>query len=163
MRRYAMNAMMGLFAAVACGLAGCGGGGSSSPPSKVELKINLTGALPASTAIGGAQFTVTLPASVTTPANDPGSAVTPSGLFAGALAAVNYSAATNSTAGTMQIAVITVSSVTQVGEIATVTLNLANGAVPTAADFAITGVQVISSAGPNIAGIHAVVASATLK
>jgi hypothetical protein len=113
------------------------------------------------------QFTLILPAGVapTTQAGttDASGAVTPSGTFAGgAITAAGYTAATATTPGSMKIAVITAASVTQVGGIATIVLNLANGATPTVSDFSLSAVQVFDSAGTALPGITAVVASVTL-
>jgi len=150
------------------GLAGCGGGGGSgavqSATRTAVLKINLTGTLPAATTYSAAQFTLTLPAYATpaslVPPSNAGASVTASGGFAGGLAAANYTAAVNNT---MTVAIITVANVTQPGEIATVSLTIANGAVPTSADFPVSDVQVFSTTGAAIPGMNVQVASVTLQ
>jgi hypothetical protein len=157
-------------------LAACGGGGgdSSSVPTTyttATVRIALSGTLPANRAIAGAGFTLALPADVT-PATTNGiiasSVVTPSGTFAGgALIQPVYTPATATTAGSVRIAVANAApaGVTQVGEIATVTLKLANGAVPTAAAFTLpqVGVTVIDTDGNSIGGIDATVSGVTLQ
>lgn len=154
-------------------LTACGGGGSSSITtySTVTLKINLSGALPTDTAMIGAGFTLTLPAYVT-PANTngvvAGSVVTPSGTFTGAstLPPV-YTPATATTPGTLQVALASASAsgVQQVGEIATLVLQLSTGAVPTAASFTLNqaDVRVTDIFGNQVSGMQAVVAAVQLQ
>jgi hypothetical protein len=134
------------------------------------LTINLTGTLPASPAIAGAAFTLTLPANVT--AATTGGAVTngvvtPSGTFAGgAQTPPVYTAATGSTPGTLSITLASAATagVSQTGEVATISLQLANGATPTAASFGISGVSVIDAAlYGTISGMGASVAGVTLQ
>jgi hypothetical protein len=157
-------------------LAACGGGGgdSSSGPTTyttATVRISLSGTLPATRAIAGAGFVLTLPENVT-PATTNGiiasSVVTPSGTFAGGtLIQPVYTPATATTAGTVQIAVANAApaGVTQVGEIATVTLKLANGAMPTAAAFTLpqVGVTVIDTDGNSIGGMQVIVSGVQLQ
>lgn len=157
-------------------LAACGGGGgdSSSGPTTyttATVRIALNGTLPANRAIAGAGFTLALPADVT-PATINGiiasSVVTPSGTFAGGtLIQPVYTPATATTAGTVQIALANAapSGITQVGEIATVTLKLANGAAPTAAGFTLpqVGVTVIDTDGNSVSGMQVIVTGVQLQ
>jgi hypothetical protein len=163
----ALSLITFLIFATLLGLASCGGGGGQGVATSAVVKINLNGVLPAGSTLGGAQFTLILPAGVapTTQAGttDASGAVTPAGPFAGGAAAASYTAATTTTPGSMKIAVITTASVTQVGGVATVVLNLASGATPTVSDFSLSGVQVFDSAGTALPGITAVVASVTLQ
>ncbi|MFZ4855062.1 MAG: PASTA domain-containing protein [Desulfuromonadaceae bacterium] len=142
----------------------------SKGPSTAMLKINLSGDL-AGKAITGTSFTVTLPANVT-PAMV-GSAVatsvvTPSGTFAGNTISpvVTYTAAVGATKGTLQIVLPSslVAGVNTVGEVATVTLQLANGVAPVVADFnplaAVSATDILLSP---IAGISATVVGVTLQ
>jgi uncharacterized repeat protein (TIGR02543 family) len=134
------------------------------------LTINLTGSLPVSTAISGAAFTLTLPVNVT-PAMVNGAiatgVVSVSGTFAGSTLSpqVVYTAATSS-AGTLNITLANSiqAGVTQVGEVATITLQLANGAAPTAGSFGLSAVSVIDATlyAP-ITGMNAVIAGVTLQ
>lgn len=134
------------------------------------LAINLTGTLPASTAIAGAMFTLTLPPDVT-PAITNGAVingvVTPSGVFAGGtLTPPVYTAATASAPGTLIVTLVNSNptGLTQVGEVATISLQLANGVTPTAANFGLSAVSVIDATLYNtISGMSANVASVTLQ
>lgn len=150
-------------------LAACGGGGGSTEPSAAPstavIKLNLTGTLPSNTAIAGVGITITLPANVTPElANSivAASVVTPSGTFAGGTqTSPVYSAAS----GTIQLALVNSADagVTDVGEVATVTLQLANGVAPTDASFSLASVNVIDTLGNPIAGMGAVVSGVTLQ
>ena len=135
------------------------------------LKINLTGTLPASTSIAGADFTLILPTNVT-PALTNGSVattvVTPSGLFAGSSITpqIVYTAATLSTLGTLHITVANSvnSGVTQIGEVATIVLQLSNGALPTLSNFTLTATSATDATYYSvITGISASIASVTLQ
>jgi hypothetical protein len=155
----------------ACG-GGGGGGDGAAPAAKTTatLTISLTGSLPASTAISGAAFTLALPANVT-PAMVNGAVATGvvavSGSFASSTLSpqVVYTAATSS-AGTINITLANSipAGVTQVGEVATITLQLANGVAPTAGSFGLSAVSVIDATlyAP-IAGMNVVVAGVTLQ
>jgi hypothetical protein len=157
----------------ACGGGGGGGGGGGATPvakTTAILTINLTGTLPASTAISGAAFILTLPANVT-PAMINGAVATGvvsvSGTFAGSTLSpqVVYTAATSS-AGTLNITLANSiqAGVTQVGEVATITLQLANGVAPTVSSFVLSEVSVIDATFYNtISDIGANVASMTLQ
>ena len=152
----------------ACGGGDGGGGGVITPVAKTTayLTVSLNGTLPASTSIAGAAFTLTLPAGVT-PATTNGEVssgvVKPSGTFAGGTQTPPvYTAAS----GTLQVALANSipAGVTQVGEVATITLQLANGATPTAGSFGVSGVNVIDATlyAP-IAGMNVIVSNITLQ
>lgn len=144
---------------------------STGTKTTATLKINLSTTLPASTAISGAGFTLTLPANVT-PALTNGvvatGAVLLSGTFANSLLSPQavYTAATASLPGLLKVTLAssTPAGVTQVGEVATITLQLANGAVPTASSFVVSAASVIDAAlyAP-ITGMNVVVASVVLQ
>lgn len=159
----------------------CGGGGSiptttttTTPPAAkttATLTIDLTGTLPASTAIAGADFTLTLPANVT-PATTGGivatSVVTNSGTFSGStlVPQVTNTAAVSPTPGTLRVILSSSAAggVTQVGTVATITLQLANGAVPTTGSFSVSAVSVTDAVLYNqVGGMGASVASVTLQ
>jgi hypothetical protein len=139
---------------------------NTSATVKIALSGNLSGK-----AIAGAGFTVTLPANVT-PALTSGivaaTVVTPSGTFAGntILPVITYTAAAGATKGTLLIVLASsqVAGVSTVGEVATLTLQLANGAAPVAADFSPLSASATDTEGAPIAGISsATVASVTLQ
>lgn len=159
-------------------IAACGGGGGGtssqdSPTAKTTatLKISQTGSLTASTTISGADFTITLPADVT-PAMTNGavtsSTVTLSGTFAGSTLApqVVYTAATGSAPGTLKVILASsdAAGLSLAGEMATITLQLANGAAPTAGNFVVSGDTVFDATlyAP-IVGMNVVVANVTLQ
>jgi hypothetical protein len=164
--------LMTLLTFVACG--GGGGGGSSNTPAATTpttqtttatFKVSLTGTLPANTAIAGAAITLTLPANVI-PAITNGAVaagvVTPSGTFAGGTQSAVYTAATASTPGKLKIDLANTSAtgITQVGEVATVILQLTNGATSaTGTSVSATAVYNVSVA--PIAGMSATVAGQT--
>ena len=156
-------------------LAACGGGGSDAvllPTAKTTatVKVSLNGTLGVDT-IGGADFSLTLPANVTpamTGTTVAISVVAPSGTFAGTTFApdVTYTPVNGATPGKLKILVTNSvpAGVTTVSEIATITLQLANGATPAAVDFPVSSVSVISHpAGVAIAGMSASVTSVTLQ
>jgi hypothetical protein len=163
-------------------LAACGGEegedngtvGHNPPPiakTTATLTINQTGSLPASTTISGADFTLTLPANVT-PAMTNGavatSAVALSGTFAGSTLSpqVVYTPATPGAPGTLKVILASseAAGLSLVGEMATITLQLANGAAPTAGSFVVSAASVIDATlyAP-ITGMNVVVANVTLQ
>lgn len=155
-------------------LAACGGGGGASNPpaakTTASLTINLTGTLPANTTIAGADITITLPADVTPSMNGTLVAtgvVTPSGTFTGGTQTPpEYTPATTNTPGTLKMVLANPvnSGVTQVGEVATITLQLANGAAPTVNSFGVNPVSVIDATLYNtISGMSASVTNVTLQ
>lgn len=151
-------------------LSACGGGGATTATT-ATLKINLNGDSGGKTIIG-AGFTLTMPNNVT-PAQVnnvvASSVVTPSGTFAGSSIApiVTYLPAAGTTPGTVQIVLsnLAVDGVPAVGEVATITLQLSNGAVPIAADFALNSVPVvvIDPLGNVVVGMTASAVSVTLQ
>jgi hypothetical protein len=150
-------------------LAACGDN-STHTNTITTVKVALSGNL-AGQAISGAGFTMTLPANVT-PAMTGGttvaiSVVTPSGTFAGSTLApiVTYSPAVGATPGSLQIIVPSSvpAGVTIVGEVATITLQLANGANPTIADFSVNSVSVTNTFDAPITGMSALVSAVTLQ
>lgn len=163
-------------------LAACGGGGGGdnstadqNPPPAAKttatLTINQTGTLPASSTISGAAFTITLPANaapVMTNGVVAPSAVALSGTFAGSTLSpqIVYTAATSNAPGTLKVILASseAAGLSRMGEMATITLQLANGAAPTASSFVVSGDSVIDTTlyAP-IAGMNVVVASVTLQ
>jgi hypothetical protein len=153
-------------------LAGCGGGGGGNDyiPATIHTtavaKVKLNGDL-AGKAISGAEFTMTLPANVT-PATVDGY-VTPSGTFSDSTIAplVTYVPAVGTTPGTVRIVVSNSvnGGVTTAGEVATVMLQLANGATPTPPNFVLDSVpvKVIDTFGNSMPGMSAVVSGVTLQ
>src|SRR5665647_922899 len=94
--------------------------------------------------------------------------VSNTGTFAGSTLSpqVVYTAATASASGTLKV-ILTASApagVTQVGEVATITLQLANGATPTSGSFGLSNVSVIDAENyDTISGMGVSVASVTLQ
>jgi len=163
-----------VFAMMILTLTACGGGGDSSTPTaqvktEATLKLSLTGTLPADTAIAGAGFTITLPASVTPEIVNnsvASSVIIPSGTFAGGIQIPPvYTAATAAAPGKIQLTLVNavVAGVTQVGEVATVTLQITNGVMPSAASFSVSGVNVIDARGNPVVGMGAVVSGVLLQ
>jgi hypothetical protein len=169
------------FSLMVLGITACGGGGdtASTPTTpapqntvytKAIIKINLGGDL-GGKAIAGAGFTLVLPNNIIPELVNnivASTVVTPTGIFAGGTQTPPvYSAATASTPGTVQIALANsvATGVTTVGEVATITLQLLNGAVPVAADFTLNSVpvNVIDIFGNSVGGMAAVVAGVTLQ
>lgn len=154
-------------------LAACGGGGGggATPPSspvKAILKINLTGTLPA--AMAGLGMTLSLPSNVTPELSSgavAASVVTPSGTCSGGTPTTPvYTAAIGTTPATLQLALANAApaGVAQVGEVATVTLLLANGAAPTTTSFIISNVTVIDTLGnSNLTAMNGTVVSVVLQ
>lgn len=156
-------------------LTACGGGGGTTTPnapaaskSTALLTINLTGALPVGTTVSGAIFTVTLPANVTPALTTAGDValgvITPSGTFAGS----TLSPQATYTAATGELKVILSNSVpagvNQVGEVAKITLQLANGAEPAVASFGVSAASVIDATVYGvIGGMGVSVAGVTLQ
>lgn len=168
---FSITSILTLMILAACG--GGGGGDTKNPsPAKTTaaLTINLTGNLPASTAIAGTDFTVILPANVTPALTNGGVAsgvVSLTGTFAsGTQTRPVYTAATANAPGTLKVILANPvnAGVTQVGEVAMITLQLANGATPTSGSFGINAVSVIDATlYDTINGMGANVASVTLQ
>jgi hypothetical protein len=165
-----------LITITACG--GGGGGGNDTagqnPPvakTTATLKISQTGSLPATKTISGTDCTITLPVNVT-PALTNGEVatgvVTLTGTFANSTLApqIVYTAAVGSTPGTLRVILSSseVAGLSLVGEIATITLKLANGASPTTSNFVVSGDSVIDATlyAP-IAGMNVVVSNVVLQ
>lgn len=157
-----------LLSMTACGEANFGSS-APEPASQAVLKVSLTGALPAGSAIIGAGFSITLPTDVTPDmASDAEAAtvITSSGTFAGGIDTPPvYNAATATAPGTIAVALANAApaGVTDVGEVATITLRLSNGAAPSATSFAISDVKVIDTGGNSVTGIGAAVSSVVLQ
>lgn len=155
----------------ACGGGSNNGGGVGQAHTKATLKITLDGDL-GNNIIAGIGFTLTLPADVT-PAMVNGAVatnvVTPSGTFANTTIApiVIYTPASGTTSGTVQTIIPSSINpgVTTVGEVATITLQLANGVAPVAANFSLNSVpaNVIDTFGNTLAGMSASVSKVTLQ
>jgi hypothetical protein len=135
----------------------------------MTIKVELTGTLPSATTITGAGFTLTLPANVTPAVSGSdvaASVVTLSDTFAGGTQApAVYTPATSATKGTLQVIPVNAvpAGITKVGEIATITLQLANGAAPTLADMgSLSSVTVIDVLYNQISGMGAKISSVTL-
>lgn len=160
-----------------CIICSCGGGGDTTgqnPPltkTTATVKIAHTGSLPAAKTISGADFTITLPADVTpamTNAAVAVGAVTLSGTFAGSSLApqVTYIPATPNSAGTLRVILASSDSsgLSLVGEIATVSLQLAHYAAPTATSFVVSNDSVIDATSyAPIAGMNVIVAGVSLQ
>lgn len=157
-------------------ISACGGGGGSTSPqptakTTATLTINLTGTLPAGTSLSGTDFTVTLPGNVTpVMANGAVAAgvVSSAGVFTGSTLSpqVVYTAATAGVPGSLMVILPNSipAGVTQIGDVATIILQLANGAVPTAADFPLSAVSVIDAAQyAAISGMGVSIASVMLQ
>ena len=92
--------------------------------------------------------------------------IIPSGTFSGStLLPTDYTVATSTTPGTIHLSLVNVTpaGVTQLGDIATIVLNLANKAAPTASSFQLNNINIIDTKGNTLAGINAVVNSVVLK
>lgn len=148
-------------------LSACGDSTSNTTPSvntSATVKIALSGDL-AGKAIAGAGFTITLPANLTPAVTNNAVAatvVTPSGTFAGG---TQTPPVYNAAAGTIQIVLANNASggVVTTGEVATITLQLANNAAPTIAQFPLSDITVIDTLGAPIAGISAIVTGVTVQ
>ncbi len=130
-------------------LAACGsGGGAGTVYTSVTLKVNLSGDL-GGKAISGAGFTLTLPSN-TAPATVNGvvaaGVVKPSGTFADSTITpvATYTPASGTIPGKLVIIIANSipAGVTTVGEVATVTLQLTNGAALSAVNFVLDNVSV---------------------
>ena len=149
-------------------LAACGGGTTDTTKPTATFKISLNGTLPTGTAISGAVFTLTLPDNVI-PELVSGavadSVVTPSGVFAGGvLIPVVYKEATAYAPGMLVIGLASAATtgVAETGEVATVTLRLANSAAPTADSFTLDQAATDLS-GKVVSGLNATVSGMTLQ
>lgn len=161
-------------------LAACGSGSSGSSStqlpapsvsySSATLKIDLIGTLPSGTAISGVNFTLFLLPELT-PAMANGAVatgvVTPSGIFAGGLQTepVFTPAATATSYGNLMVTLADMSQtgVTQLGEVAKITLLLPNHSDPAQNSYILNSNGVFDLAGNPITTVRAVVSEVTLK
>ena len=168
-----------LLSLASCG--GGGGGGVTAPgnavtppaqkvPTTATLKIALTGTLPVDDSIAGVGFTLFFPSDLT-PAMTNGAVaanvVVPSGTFAGGMQAepIFTPSAAPPALGKMLITLADTSptGVTLIGEVATVTLRVANGATPTASSFVLSTNGVIDFNGKPIPSLNAVISEVILQ
>ncbi len=150
---------------------GGGGGGAGTAYTTVTLKVNLNGDT-GGKAIIGAGFTLTLPSNAA-PAMVNGvvadGVVKPSGTFAGStiLPAVTYTPAAGTIPGKLVIIIANSlpAGVTTAGEVATVTLQLANGTALSAVNFVLDSIpgSVIDVSGNPVPGMTASVTGVTLQ
>lgn len=135
------------------------------------VTINLTGTLPANTGISGAAFVLSLPTGVTPSATNgvvSTGVVTNSGTFAGSTLSPQtvYTPTTAGSPGTLRVILAdsAPAGVVLVGEVVTITLQLAAGVTPVAADFGISSVSVIDAVLYNqISGMGASIAGVTVQ
>lgn len=124
-------------------LAGCGGGGSSSPSTTATLKVATAGTLATGSSLYGIDITIRLPAGVTVATTAEGSVapgvVSVSGVAVPGTAPTDlmaYTPATNAADATLRFVIV---SSTQegfgAGEFATVNCNLSAGITPKSSDF----------------------------
>lgn len=168
-----------LLSLASCG--GGGGGGVTAPgdavtppaqkvPTTATLKIALVGTLPVDDSIVGVGLTLFFPSDLT-PAMTNGAVapnvVAPSGTFAGGIPVepIFTPPATPPALGKMLITLTDASltGVTRIGEVATVTLKVANGATPTASSFVLSTNGVIDFYGRPIPSLNAVVSEVILQ
>lgn len=139
-------------------------------PTTAILKLALSGILPSNTAIAGAGLTMTLPAN-TTPTLANGSiasgVVVNSGIFVSSSIQpqIIYTPATVSTLGTIHITLASSNlfGLSQVGEAATITLQLSNGASPSVSSFAINGDNIYDATLTAISGMSVKIVNVTLQ
>lgn len=153
--RYLFGLLLSLVVLLVTGCGGGGGGGTPVvQPTLAIVKVATSGTLPAGTAIGGIQATVTYPsAGLTIAAGD----VAASGSGTGATFASN-------TATTGQVILgLTSATGIQAGEFATLNFHVAAGTFPNAGNFAIAaGATVIDVNGAPISGMSVVVQSVAI-
>lgn len=159
-----------IFVAMFLFLTACGGGSDSAPSTTAKVAIATTGTPPAGKVLVGAGVTIELPAGVTPKLDANGavdsSVITPSGVMTNAATVLSpvYTPANGATPGSLSFALAsTAVNGFGSGEIATVTLQLANGAAPTAAGFPLSGVSLIDSNGGTVAEMGATVSGVTLQ
>jgi len=161
-------------------LAACGGGGggdssstSAVPPpptySSATVKVALVGTLPAGSAISGTSFALFLKPDLT-PSLTSGAVaagvVTPSGTFANGSQITDWTPPnTTTTSGKMMInlADSTPAGVTQVGEVATITLQLVNQTAPPAGSYVLAPYGVVDLSGNPIPTLQAAITDVTLQ
>lgn len=137
---------------------------------KATLKVSLVGTLPAGSSISGVGFTLYFPVSVAPDMINNAVAtgvVTPLGVFSGGLQAdpVYSPAVTAAPYGKMLITLADLSQtgVTQVGDVALITLQVNNETSLTAKDFQLGTNGVIDMEGKPIASVSAVVTDVILQ
>ena len=149
-----------VLALVAVSLLGCGGGGGGSPSSGTttskSYKLNLTGTFAAG-AVGGVQFDLTLPASVTikTQVDSSTSAVvaSDSSFFLSGSIPSSAIKTTKYASGVLSIAAIASPTGFSAGEFATIVCDVTTGATaPAASEFVISNVKIIDANSATIAG-----------
>jgi hypothetical protein len=161
-----MTLMLTLLTLAACG--GGGGGGGASAKTTATVKVALNGTLPAGTALNGAVFTLTLPGDVTPELVNgvvASTVVTASGTFSGGVVTpVVYKEATATSAGVLVIAIASAADagVSVTGEVATVTLHLANSTEPAVTSFTLDQ-SATDMSGKVVSGLSAAVSGVTLQ
>jgi hypothetical protein len=165
-----VSLLLALFSLASCGGGGgSGGSGNSTLPlpgnyTTAIVKIGLSGTLPANTAISGVMFTLFFPSTLS-PALTNGTvaanAVTLSGAYAGGMltAPVYTPPTTAAMLGKLEVTLADTSQsgVSQLGEVARITLLIANGTVPTVGNFIVSTNGVIDVEGKPISTVSAVV------
>jgi hypothetical protein len=166
----------------ACGGGGGGGGGSDNSTATAltatsvtyttaTLQIDLVGTLPAGSSISGVNFTLYMPRELTPAMTGTttvaAGVVIPSGTFVNAiqtdpLFTSSFITGTNSNM-VITLADTSAAGVTQVGEIAKITLQISKNATPTTDSFTLTTNGVIDLAGNPIPTLKAVVSKVTLQ
>ncbi|HXC93888.1 MAG TPA: hypothetical protein VN652_07750 [Geobacteraceae bacterium] len=173
---FSISLLLVLSLLTACGGGGSGGDSSSSSSttatkaySKAILKVDLVGTLPSGSAISGTSFALFLKSDLV-PALTNGEVaagvVTPSGFFTnGAQIAVWTPSNTSMTSGTMMITLADTSpgGVTQVGEVARITLPLTNQTAPAAGSYILAPYGVVDLAGNPIPELKAAISEVILQ
>src|SRR6185369_16955814 len=144
---------------------------SNQKSTRATLKVAISGTLPAGTNISGVGVTMTLPAGVTVATDSSGAVTTesviPSGIFAsGTQATPIYSAENIGNPASLKICPTSnkVEGESQTGEIATIVVNLASGATPTAESFVLSDLVVVNaSTYDKITGISGSVTTVTFQ
>lgn len=177
LRRTLSGGLLVLFSLLAAACGGGGGSGSSTLSaapvtySKAIIKVGLTGTLPPGTAISGASFSLSLlqpdlAIPTTAGAVDTG-VVTPSGTFLGAIQTTpQFTPAVSPVKfGNLMInlADTTAAGVTQVGEIATITVSLPNHAAPPPGSYVLLPYGVVDLSGNPIPTLHIFISDVILQ
>lgn len=168
MIKYILHSIVLSLAFMILSACGGGGGGSETPETPgtkttATLKISL-GGIPNGTLVAGTEFTLTLPANVAPDVDSFGNPtsifVTNSGTFSLSSIApvVSYIKAVVGSPGKVYV-ILANSADNAAGEVATIVLQLANGATPAATDFGLNNpsVKVIDRGGNPISGATAAV------
>jgi hypothetical protein len=164
-----------LFLLTACGGGDSGGASPSSSAnvsySKAILKVNLYGTLPAGSAISGVSFALFLQQPELSPALTNGivdaGVVTPSGTFVNGIQAGPIFTPSNADTkfGKMLITLAdtTEEGITQVGEVATITLQLVNHSAPPVGSILLAPYGVTDKSGSPIPTLRAIVTDVVLQ